>query len=336
MALLFSMKYLKQHLNVLTTPEKICIGIPTTKQYVEITNSSDNLKVLDDVISKGISSEYITKNSFLNELKERDMLTDRVSIDRAELYFEYLGQNLDYDKIAKYRILILGAGAGGSSLCYNLCQFGFNDVSIVDDDIVNESDVKKTPYFRKCRIGISKVIAISQEVEENFGVHIKSYTENISSVNRLKNLIEEVKPDLIVKACDPDLWFRKSLNNICKNNNIPFFNIAYSYENIVVGPTYLPSRKTCDLAYEKLIKANCGEHYDFDYIKKRAYKNLIHPSISFNVNILASLALREILFLSLEKLNFVKSISSIVRFNPISYKSTIIPLKCDSDCEICR
>lgn len=329
--------YLAQYLNIfLTKDDLLCIGIPNTQKYIKVPKTPKSLKILEKLIFDGIEKKKILNNPLAKKLFEKKMLVNALKMDRKELFFDYLKIAFDKSIIEKFKILVFGAGAGGSSLSYLLAQFGFRNIKIIDDDLVEQSDMLKSCIFKKRYFGNNKVDALEKEIFENFDFTIEKGLNKPFTKKDIKFEIDSFKPDLIVKACDPDLMFRRNLNEICLETLVPYFSLSYSYENILIGPLIVPKITYCDKYLEEVIINTCGEHYSFDNINKLNYKNMIHPSISFNVNLLASLALKEIVFFCLKKHELVNSFGNLMIMNCISLEKKHILLYCDSKCKFCK
>ena len=58
--------------------------------------------------------------------------------------------------IKSVKILVIGVGAGGNEVLKNLLLMGFGNITIVDFDTVEDSNLSRTTLFRKEDIGKSK------------------------------------------------------------------------------------------------------------------------------------------------------------------------------------
>lgn len=321
-----------KYLPIWSVESKICIGIPGTDQYIEITNTNQNRKLLDDLISNGISLSEINGNHFYNELfKKQILLKTEEQKKRKDFFFDYL--NIKFpSELLSYRILIFGAGAGGATIGYLLAQFGFKNISICDNDVVNSSDVEKTTIFDSTDIGKYKVFALSERVRKNFGISIQTYTEKVFSEADIRRFCDITIPQFIIKACDPNLSFRTSLNNYCFNNGIPFIHMSYAFEIINLGPLFIPGKTCCDLSLNQLAIKRFGEEQSFEKQKKLYTDYTTHPSISFNINILANLILKEILFFLTDRYEMCNTINKIVYYNASIMKGYTYHLQCNKSC----
>lgn len=330
--------YLKSYLDIYKSNKYIYIGAPFYKKSSKILNNKKNLEYLKKLVYDGITNP--NKNSYLfNKFYKNNMLTIQKNKDshenRINSYFDFLDIPFD-NKILDKKILIFGCGGGGSSLAYLLAQFGFKKITIIDSDIVNETDVRKVMVFRKENLKRKKVVALSEIVFKNFNVFVDPVDSMPESELEILKLIKEFSPTLVIKACDPAPDFRKKLNKICFENNVNYTQLAYSYKNIYIGPTYIPGKTSCDNGYEKLLMNLYGEDMLYNSMSRLFETQVIHPSISFNINIVANLLLKDILFLFLNKQKLMSSIGTLLCLDPLIMKGFTYKITCDKTCNICN
>lgn len=321
----------------------ICIGIPSSKQYVEVDNNKENYTLLEELIANGVEDILACSIPLYKLLLDNELLTQtkplhsNEELNRNNLYMEYLiGRSLTKkEKLSK--ILILGAGAGGSSLCYQLCQLGFENITIVDIDNVEKSDISKSIVYDTSSIGKSKIDALKLKMYNQFNIKLKIFNVDISSYSKLKYILSKSSPDLVIKAADPSGDFRKNLNLLCYKNRIPYILMSYSFNQLNIGPFYIPGYTPCDIHFSELISSIYGKHYGYSRKEsKRLFtRNLVHPSNTMNIGILSSLLAMEIIFFITKKFKLCKSIGRLVLFNPISLNFKSIPIKAESYCVVC-
>lgn len=319
---------------------KICIGyVEDLNKYIELEHNEINVTLLNDILENGVSKKEL-KHFPLNEFFEKGFIekTD-VNVNpnrRNELYLNYLLGKNDLNIAINKSILVFGAGAGGSTLVYLLAQMGFKHITVVDFDYVEESDIYRVMTFDTCDIGTTKVDSLKEKIKKNFKIDINSYTLNLLDYEELYLIINKINPDFIVKACDPKGVFIKNLNAICFKKNIPFIMMAYSYELIKIGPLYVPKITSCSESFSNFAIDMFGEHYKTEYFERMFSEHLFHPSISFNINILSSLILKEILFFLLEKFDYCQTIGRLIIFNPLLIQTNSFFVQCKEDCKICK
>ena len=255
--------YIPKYVPIYKSNNKICIGFANKlDRYVEFDYTDDNYNYIEKILVEGTteitdSSPEILKNLFESNLIELQKV--EVYTQRGYLFLEYL-KNGNFPLVKDSEILVFGAGGVGGTLIYLLAQFGFTNLHIVDFDEVNDSDVFKLLVYDKEQIGIRKVKALQEKIEKNFGFKINTYESELVEFAHLNQLISAIEPALIVKACDPDLVFRVALNKICYDQKIPHLHIAYSFEDIRIGPLFIPGFMGCDQCLNLSMQEIYGSH----------------------------------------------------------------------------
>lgn len=323
-------KYLlKKYYPIFRSGINLCIGIPNSPVYVQVEFKKENYHLIERLILSGLFKEEINTNILYVELFRKGMLSEYISTKnsdeyiRNELFFEYLeakNYKESRDSILKTNILVFGAGAGGSTLIYLLAQFGFKNLTVVDTDIVHIHDIHKTLIFKKKDLGKPKVDCLKNEIKENFNIDVKTFKKLPSSKQEIHEVIMMVSPDFVVKACDPELSFRYYLNEICFSKEIPFIYMSYAFERVNIGPLFIPGKTESDSEIEKISITNLGKQFSFLKHEKLFTDYTIHPSVSFNINILSSLILKEIVFYLMGLFEYSLSINKEVFFLPLTFK----------------
>ena len=103
----------------------------------------------------------------------------------------YLSKS-DLEKISDIRIGIAGAGGLGSNCAVNLVRCGFTRFTIVDFDVVSESNLNRQFYFHD-QVGLIKVNALKQNLER-----INPYVK----INAIESKIHEKNIETIFGLCN--------------------------------------------------------------------------------------------------------------------------------------
>lgn len=334
--------FLKKYIPVYSEGSIICIGYANKKDnYIEIEYNNENFNLLEKAVKAGINEAELEnplygRFFYMNFLEKLEHYINISDINRDKLYFQYLDNNNLSETVLSTDILIFGAGALGSTIAYMFAQSGFNNLTIIDDDIVSQTDILKSMVLKKRDVGLSKVEAVYNHIKENFNIEIKYLKKSFIEYDRLKEIIDRYNPKLIVKGCDPDLIFRTNLNKICFEYDIPFIAVAYAFEKLRLGPFYIPGFTDCDESMNLQQKLAFGEHYEFKNNKKLFVGFLVHPAISYNINILASILLKEIMMYLTGQYEYCFTIGRYVVFNPLSLDFDYWEMKCNDDCKICK
>ncbi|OQS06684.1 ubiquitin-activating enzyme (E1) [Thraustotheca clavata] len=129
-----------------------------------------------------------------------------------------LGNGLT-QKIHESKILVVGAGGIGCELLKNLVLSGFENITIVDLDTIDVSNLNRQFLFRSHHVGQSKAI-VAREVALQFNpkAKITAYHENIKTSRYSIEYIEQFV--LVLNALD-NVDARKHVNRLCLAANVP-------------------------------------------------------------------------------------------------------------------
>ncbi|MBX9839518.1 MAG: ThiF family adenylyltransferase, partial [Silvanigrellaceae bacterium] len=121
------------------------------------------------------------------------------------------------------KILIIGAGALSHSSSVYLATSGIGDISIIDFDIIEESNLSRQIFFRHEDIGKYKAEILSKYLQNNNkDLNIQFY--NMKFTEDIFNSMN-TKFDLILNASD-NFATRKIINRISLKHNIPWVDIG--------------------------------------------------------------------------------------------------------------
>ncbi|WP_236748944.1 HesA/MoeB/ThiF family protein [Acidianus manzaensis] len=130
-------------------------------------------------------------------------------------------------KIMESKVLVAGCGALGSALAEFLVRLGVKEITIVDADVVELSNLHRTHIFTEKDIMRPKVIVC------------KDYLNKINSdtkINAIEDIIDNSNAEEIVKNHDvvfdglDNIYYRLILNDACIKNNIPLIYAGISGE----------------------------------------------------------------------------------------------------------
>ena len=328
---------LKRYATVQCLTTKIAISGCYGHGDLYIENTSENLSILTRLqTEEGISIDDSGSYSLLGILLEKGLLEDGHCHDmkRNELYYEYL--NYDFKQVCDKKILVFGAGAAGGTITYLLAQQGFTNITCLDGDVVEISDVDKTTIYDAKDIGVAKVEALQKRISTNFGQTINILPSYLKDIENAFTIMEEVKPDLVVYAIDPHPSYKLALNEYCVEHNISIIHAGYSYERILYGPFVVPGKTSCMKGYNEYWKRRTRGEMDFSKLRSLSDSYLIHPSISFNINILSNLVVKEIIFGLGGKFEWVQSLNKQIIIDITSFEVTEMELSCGfcNDCKL--
>ena len=144
--------------------------------------------------------------------------------------------------IDKSRILVIGAGGLGSPVLLYLAAAGVGEIGIIDDDLVDLSNLQRQIIHAESNIGTSKVeSAKAQILSINSTIKITTWNTRLSPDNAQEILAGW---DIVIDGTD-NIPTRYLVDDICKINQIPWiYGSIYRFEgqasvfNFEGGPCY--------------------------------------------------------------------------------------------------
>lgn len=115
-------------------------------------------------------------------------------------------------KLLKAKVLMIGAGGLGSPAAYYLAAAGVGTLGIVDNDVVDVSNLQRQILHTNDRIGMPKTESAKMTLQAlNPDVRIVPYQEKLTS----QNIMEIIKDyDIVVDGCD-NFPTRYLVNDAC-------------------------------------------------------------------------------------------------------------------------
>jgi adenylyltransferase/sulfurtransferase len=152
-----------------------------------------------------------------------------------------IGEDGQY-KLSKAKVLIIGAGGLGAAVLPYLAAAGVGEIGIVDDDVIEVSNLQRQVIYKTSAVGNYKVEEAKAMISElNPLIRVNAIAEKLSGKNAI-SLFENY--DIIVDATD-NLSIKYLINDACIITNKPMvygsifrFQGQVSVFNYQNGPTY--------------------------------------------------------------------------------------------------
>jgi adenylyltransferase/sulfurtransferase len=127
------------------------------------------------------------------------------------------------EKLLASRVLIIGMGGLGSPVAMYLAAAGVGHLVLVDDDVVELSNLQRQIVHSTADIGLSKVKSAKQTIQAlNSEITVTSYEKRLNE----KALGDEVlAADVVIDATD-NFSSRFALNTQCVKNSTPLISGA--------------------------------------------------------------------------------------------------------------
>lgn len=214
------------------------------------------------------------------------------------------------EKISDFHVTVVGCGGLGCSNLLSLTAIGFGKITIIDDDVIELSNLQRQLLFEESDIGKYKCEVAKQKlIRLNSDVHITIFKERvvINNVNQFLNTSD------VIIDCTDNFTARLILDQYSKANNIPLvFGGVKGFEGEVSVFNYLKGKslsETFENKQEVFQNENCKD------------SGVIVPIVS----IVASMQVMEVVKICLGLPNVLQG--KMVFFNLLKNKFRIFNLK---------
>ncbi|MEO6694421.1 MAG: ThiF family adenylyltransferase [Ignavibacteria bacterium] len=146
----------------------------------------------------------------------------------------------DQDVLKNAKVLVAGCGALGNEIVKNLSMLGIGNISVVDMDLVEKSNLTRSVLFRKSDEGKSKAEVVCKRAREiNDEININYFHGNIYNLGLgvFKNF------DIVIGGLD-NREARLFINQSCWKVNRPWIDGAIEVLN-GVARMFIPPNSSC-------------------------------------------------------------------------------------------
>ncbi len=274
----------------------------------------------EDIIN---TIDYLLNENFICNYDDIENILNDKYYSREKLYFYMLNDkviNFTSDILNK-NILVLGIGGIGSIVIQILARAGFKNFTVVDYDIVENSNLIRQLY-NLSDIGKYKVDVIKEKLLQiNKKIKVNIVRKRIE---KEKDINEEIyKSDFVLCTIDKPLRvIRRIINNVCIDKNKPVLFSGFSEHVAMVGPFVVPNKTAC---------LSCIEIDDID---EPLFNVKVSPSFGPVCYLISSIVSNEIInyFINFKNDNLI---GKTLMFNMCNYKCEIIKWNKNKNCKKC-
>ena len=193
---------------------------------------------------------YLAANR-ISELRQKKVLLEKVPptdgrYSRQLGFFSLISDDFDgyQRKLQEANVLLLGAGAIGSHVLWNLAAIGVKQITVVDFDTVEETNLNRQLMYTPADVGQLKVNVLCSKIAAfNPDIEIMPVNLKIQSAADIEPLLEG--KTLVIKAIDTPEQATEWINVLCVKHRIPFITGGFIDYAGVVGPMYIPGKSLC-------------------------------------------------------------------------------------------
>lgn len=201
---------------------------------------------------------------------------------------------------------------------------GFAEITILDHDTVDISNLNRQMFYSKKDIGIPKIDVLKREVNQKYpwvNLHVLSIF--IDSISTLDNILKDVEVDFVIKAIDSPINILSMVNESCVKNFIPYISGGFNGKNATIDKIYIPGKTPC-MTCETRIKID-------------SYDNKTGGTTSYNTSILSGLMSNVVFDYFFKKKISNRQWDNFIIFKPDTMGIATIPKKYNNGtCDICK
>ncbi len=162
--------------------------------------------------------------------REHGQQPEEVFVEPSALFSRERLAEYDPARLSAGVVAIVGCGAAGNNIVLNLALSGVGELRLIDFDVVETSNLTRSPLFQRDRVGGARKRSKAHEVAR--GVLAHSYAEDPLvrvAVARFESLGfgAFAGADVIVSAVD-SFGARATLSGIARRLGIPFVTLGFS------------------------------------------------------------------------------------------------------------
>ena len=145
----------------------------------------------------------------------------------------------DRERMGKLRVTVVGAGNTGSQLLLQIYGLGLGEITILDRDIVELSNLQRQMLYCEADIGEPKAVAAAEFLRSRVG-HLRTRVKGIAADVRFAELPESD----YVFSCVDNVDARRVLLRHCLEKNIPLIDMGLEFHESQAGHVLFVDRKT--------------------------------------------------------------------------------------------
>ncbi len=158
-----------------------------------------------------------------NQLSDEEMLRYARQILLA-------GWDIDAQiRLKNSHVIIVGMGGLGCPLAETLCRAGVGHLTLIDDDVIDESNLQRQSLFTPKDIGQLKALVAKQKINKiNDFCKVEVITQRLTLENysQLLNLTHKNSLSKLICDCSDNFKTRDHINQITVKQNLPLLSAS--------------------------------------------------------------------------------------------------------------
>jgi molybdopterin-synthase adenylyltransferase len=154
---------------------------------------------------------------------------------------------LEYQRqLEKARVVVCGLGGFGSHILTGLAYMGIGNITVVDFDTVEASNLNRQILYDETDLGKKKIeVALDKCMLVNSRINYDIYDRKITGPGDFREIIKGA--DLVVQTADsPRQKIFYWLNEVIHEMKIPaLFTLGATPDSVIIGPLVVPGQTAC-------------------------------------------------------------------------------------------
>ena len=204
----------------------------------EILSAFRKLVELDLIIEGDVKTDVDIEEDYYQRQERQARFFSHFETDTVNRW--------DYQKrIRDCKIIVLGAGGTGSQALLFLAASGFGNISCVDFDKVEITNLNRQIIYKAEDVGKPKILQAEKRIKEfNPEINFTAYHEKIADYDRLVELL--TGQDICICCADvPPIYIRSVINKATIQVGIPTMYGGIYADHVNIGPFVIPHKTGC-------------------------------------------------------------------------------------------
>jgi bacteriocin biosynthesis cyclodehydratase domain-containing protein len=304
--------------------EEIAAGM----ERVNVTGGRRALRAkIDNLVEAGLVLERSAPNE--SALPPED--AERFS--RQLPYLTELGDEVRLQRqLRRSRVAVIGCGGIGSWAVAAVACLGLGGLVLVDDDMVELSNLNRQFLYRARDVGNRKVAALARWVEAfDSTPAITTLPYRMSSTADVAHAISGVNA-VVLAADSPPFELGRWVNEACLAAGVPFVIAGQIPPILKVGPTYVPGEGPCFACHETALR-RASQAYA-DYAASRASMPTVASTLGPASCVVGGFLGVELLHLLTGHVPATRGSAFLVDIRTLQTRHEPVPR--DADCSACK
>lgn len=279
-----------------------------------------------------LRNRYPQYNEWMSALQSVDAISfqDNINIDdpysRQMYHFCLYEKDEDkaimaQEKLKQSHVVVLGVGAGGSTLLRFLTAVGIGNVTIVDFDTLDQSNLATHTTIDWEDVGKPKINVMKEKLlVQNPNLNLNIVNTTIENVDDIVSLVKGA--DFFLQAFDYPLGEATTLANKASiKTGVPFSSIGVTDKGARCGPIVKPHQTGC---------MNCFGLTPLTFLHKHEAAALMGTQVAMLASIMVHEVVKVITGISKSKLE-----GNMLYINTETLSFDLVPNERMSDCGVC-